>query len=250
MNVTLICCFHGRHYKVERILKCFLNQDYKDGKLELLLYNNSSVPQILDQVELPENKSIKLINNHLDLKTGKEYTNTGDIFRDALTFISEDSIICSHFDSDDIYLPNHVSEGVKRIKEAYRHEQLAYKPYFSYYLHGNNQIKKDNNNFEPSIFIDKQFLIKEGYRTTSASYNQKWLDKLHDIGGIYIPIWGLSTLIYDWSDGHGTHKISGGGDGRGNFIAHRLKETESGDGVLSPCNPEIVQKYYDLVKNQ
>ena len=83
MNITLICAFHGRHYCTERVIRCFLNQDYKEGKLELLLYNNASVFQQLDKIELPENKSIVLINNHLDLKTGKEYTNTGDVFSNS-----------------------------------------------------------------------------------------------------------------------------------------------------------------------
>jgi len=219
MNICLITCFFGRHYCVERILKCFLNQDY-EGEITLLLYNNCKISQQLDNIKLPKNRHITLINNHLDLQTGEEYTNVGDIFRDALTFVPKECNVINHFDSDDIFLPNHVSEGVKGIK----------------------------NTFEPSIFVDKNYIIQEGFFPVQASYHQKWLNKLNKEKLIYTPKDGVSTFLYCWQKGHGNHKISGAGDGEENFKSHRNQETENGDGVLSPAKQEGIQKYYNLVK--
>lgn len=247
MNICLITCFFGRHYCVERILKCFLNQDY-EGEITLLLYNNCKISQQLDNIKLPKNRHITLINNHLDLQTVEEYTNVGDIFRDALTFVPKECNVINHFDSDDIFLPNHVSEGVKGIKEAYKNNQLAYKPYFSYYLYGENQVEKSHNTFEPSIFVDKQYLNQEGFNSVNCSYHQKWIDKLVENKQLYNPLEGCPTLLYCWQQGHNTHKISGLGDSNDNFRLHREFESESGDRLLSPANQEEVQKYYNLVK--
>lgn len=248
-NLCFITCFFCRHYHVERVIRCFLNQDIKEP-ITLLLYNNSKIAQQLDTFEIPDNRNIILINNFLDLETGREYTNTGDIFRDALTYIPKECTIVSFMDSDDIFLPNHASEGMRRMKAAYKHNQLAYKPYFSYFLFGKNQIEKAHNNMEPSIFVDRNYVEKEGFHSVSASYHQKWLDKLISTGQLYCPFWGTPTFIYCWEDGHNTHKISGAGDNVDNFLSHRLKEVEDGDGILSPAKMEIVQKYYDLIKNQ
>lgn len=246
MNICLITCFHGRHYHTERVLRCFLNQDYEGG-ITLLLYNNCKIPQQLDDIKLPKNRHIILINNHIDLQTKQEYTNVGDIFRDAITFVPKECDVISFFDSDDIFLLNHVSEGVKGIKEAYKNRQLAYKPYFSYYLYGDNQVEKSHNNMEPSVFCNKNFIEKEGFFPLQASYHQKWLNKLHQENLIHVPKDGVSTFLYCWEKGHGNHKISGAGDGEDNFKAHREKEIESGDGVLTPAKQEIIQKYYNLI---
>lgn len=248
--LTLLCAFHGRHQKVERIIRCFINQDYT-GEIELLLYNNSSVPQMLDYDQitplLSDNKNIRLINNHIDLQTKESYTNVGDIFRDALTFVDKDTTVVNHFDSDDIFLPNHAYEGMfwMNFWEDYK----AYKPYYSYYLYGKDKIELSHNTMEPSIFVDYQYLKEKGYLRENASYNQGWELPLKAENKIVVDKDGKPTFIYDWSEGHGTHKISGLGDTTDNFTAHREYEQDFGDGILSACSPEIVEKYYDLVLN-
>jgi hypothetical protein len=247
MHICLVCCFYGRHKKVERILRCFINQDYKE-ELTLLLYNNSTVDQHLSNMLLPENKYIILINNHLDHKTGKEYTNTGDVFRDAMTYVPKTVGVVNFFDSDDVFLPSHASEGARRMKRAYDLDRLAYKPYFSYYIHDDYQIEKNHNTMEPSYFVDKEYVIREGFNQVACSYHQKWLNKLNDLDLLYMPLWGLPTFLYCWETGSNTHKISGLGDNANNFAAHRKWEQDNGDKILTPSNPEEVGKYYQLVE--
>jgi len=250
--LTLLCAFHGRHQKVERVIRCFVNQDYS-GEVELLLYNNSNVPQILDYEQimplLSENKNIKLVNNHLDLQTGQPYTNVGDIFRDALTFVDKDTEVLSHSDSDDLYLPNHASEGMRGYRKAVEQGKLAYKPYYSYYLYGENKAELSHNTMEPSFFINFEFLKEKGYLKTAASYNQGWETPLNRENKVLVDRDGIPTLIYDWSKGHNTHKISGLGDAIDNFEAHRQYENNHGDGILSCAPQSFVEKYYNLALN-
>lgn len=264
--ITLITCFHGRHRCVERIIRCFLNQDY-NGELTLLLYNNSRTPQQLDYIELPENKHIILVNNNIDKVTGVEYTNVGDIFRDAITYVPEGTKLINWFDSDDIFLPNHVSEAARiyfdiedlRIfgeydstAEPMSEERMfrAYKPYYSYYFHDDNQIDLSHNNMEPSIFIDFNWVKEHGFLSTNSSYHNGWLTPLKEQKKIYDPKEGVPTFLYCWQNNNGNHKISGLGDREDNFKIHRETESDHGDGVLSPVHPEEVQKYYDLITNE
>ncbi len=247
--VTLLCAFHGRHACVERIIRCFLNQDY-NGQVTLLLYNNSKHEQLLDRIDLPDNKYIILINNHTDLKTKQEYTNVGDIFRDAITFCPDDTDILNFFDSDDIFLPEHVSKGVKGMKTARGLSPLykAFKPYYSYLLYANHPIELSHNNMEPSIWVDFRYVTEIGFNSVACSYHQKWLTPLQQNDGIFQPILPSPTLIYNWKADHGNHKISGLGDAPENFKMHRKWEQDHGDGILSPSHPKVVQKYYDLIK--
>lgn len=249
--LCLITCFHGRHSKVERIIRCFLNQEYEET-ITLLLFNNCSVNQFLDKnIQLSDNKTIKLVNNGgVNQETNTPYTNVGDIFRDALHWVPDGTTVVNFFDSDDIFLPNHAQEGVKNLTRAhFRSDGVfrAYKPYYSYYVYGNNKVEKAHNNMEPSIFVDFEYVKKEGFHKVAASYHQKWLDKLQKDQQIFVPKEGVSTFVYDWGEDHNTHKISGLGDHKDNFEAHRRTEVDHGDGVLSPAPAEEIQKYYDLI---
>lgn len=249
MNACLITCFFARSAKVERIIRFFLDQSY-NGPATLLLYNNAPYPQKLNIEEtIPENKHIILINNYLDLETGGQYTSTGDIFRDALTFVPEGTDVVNFYDSDDIFLPNHVSEGVNGIIRAHHLMKKAYKPFYSYFLWA-KECQLAHNSLEPSIFVDYQYIKKYGFNKTSSSYHDGWLSPLRDNNEMLVDPNGIPTLLYDWQEGHNTFKISGSGDdGPENLRNHRNKEQDFGSGILTPISKEEAQKYYDLVKN-
>lgn len=251
MKVCWVTCFAGRHDKVERVIKCFMDQVYDDF-MYLLLYNNSKTDQFLDYIEMPENKQIILVNNHLDEETKQEYTNTGAIFRDALNFVPKDVEVINFADSDDIFLPNHTKEGIKGYKDAIsiNPDFKAYKPFFSYYLHDDNQVDRSHNNMEPSIFVNFDYVKNTGFHYVPASYHQKWLTPLQKNYNIYQPLKGVPTFLYCWESGHNTHKISGLGDHADNFINHRKFEVDDGDGVLSPASDYEVEKYYTLIKRK
>lgn len=247
MRVCLVTCFYGRAEKVERILRMFLDQDYTGG-LTLLLFNNSPYEQILDDIQLPENKRIILVNNKYDLETGEDYTNTGDIFRDALTFVPPKTDVVNFFDSDDVFLPNHVTEGVRGCYKAFKNYQLAYKPYYSYFIY-QEKLTLEHNTLEPSIFVNFRTVQDIGFNQTSATYHQKWELQLKHKGLMLIDPVGVSTLIYDWGKGHNTFKISGSGDDTiVNLKKHREYETDFGDGVLTPCQEYITNQYYKRVE--
>lgn len=246
MIPTLITCFYGRSEKVERILGFYLSQDYL-GDSVLLLYNNGPNEQKLDDFHIPPHKRIILINNHLNLETGREYDNVGDIFRDAVSLAPVGTTILSWFDSDDIFLPTHLSQGVIGMEKARNQGKLAYKPYFSYFIYGQNS-SLEHNNLEPSIFVDYEYVKEHGFNKTSASYHDGWLLPLKREQKMLEDRGGASTLIYDWSTGHNTYKISGSGDdGLSNLLNHRRFETDWGDGTLSPAPNYILEQCYNKI---
>ena len=127
MIITCVTATFGRHSLLERAVKCFLDQNL-DTHHNLVIYNNSSKSLQLDNFPIPENKSIILINNHLDLETDEDYKNVGDIFRDAIKFIPQDTHIVNFMDDDDIFLPNHLLEGQKGMRKAVAEGKRGYKP--------------------------------------------------------------------------------------------------------------------------
>lgn len=245
-----ITAFCGRHKEVQRIIRNYIDQDYK-GQSYLLLYNNSLQKKgalRLDDVQLPDYKAIILVNNDKDLETDGEYTNTGDIFRDALKFVPKGVTICTMMDSDDIFLPSHLSAGIKGMKKARNLGCLAYKPYHSYFL-WENQCRLMHNTLEPSIFVDYQYISSEGFYKKSVSYHQKWIDTLTARKQMFVDSDGTPTLMYNWSENHGNHKISGGADDEINFEAHRKWETNYiKDGVLRPAQESEVGYFYSMAQ--
>lgn len=232
---------------MERILRFYLDQTITTPST-LLLYNNSPFPMRLDDIPTPPHKTIILVNQPKDLETYDEYESTGAIFRDALTFVPEDTDVVTFFDSDDIFLPTHAEEGLKGMERAHNVSRVAYKPHFSWFAYGQG-IQRAHNNLEPSIFIDYQYVKDHGFTYTSASYHDGWLLPLKTDQLMLEDKNGESTLIYDWSEGHNTYKISGAGDdGPNNLRKHREWENDFGDGILTPAQDYIVEKCYNLVK--
>lgn len=249
MTVCAVCCFCGRVKNIERIIRYYIDQDYK-GQSYLLLYNNS--PQKkgamqLSDIPLPDNKAIILVNNDIDLETDQPYTNTGDIFRDALKFVPKGTDVVCWFDSDDEFLPHHLSAGVEGMKKAKQLGCLAYKPYYSYFLY-ENKCRLLHNTLEPSIFVDFQYVKNEGFNQLACSYHQRWLNILIARKQLFVNPDGKPSLMYNWQEGHGNHKISGMGDTEHNFEAHRKWEGDFGDGILRPASSQEVEKYYTLAK--
>lgn len=235
----MLCAFHGRFQCIRRIIRFYLDQDY-EGKSYLVLFNNSSAVLRLGDFHIPENKTIILINRDKSKQTGKGYTNLGEVYTDAVSEVPTESDVIAITDSDDFYLPNHLSIGCAGIKGF-----LAYKPYYSYFYYG-RQIELANNNMEPSIFVNKDYISREGFNTKAFEVHTKWLGKLFRENKIYVAHGATPTMIYNWGEGHGNHKISGLGDRDDNFTLHREAEQDFGDG--EPLTPiDSGDKYYSLI---
>jgi hypothetical protein len=248
MSIVLLTCVHGRHRELERVVRCFLNQNYRQP-ITLVIYNNSPVELSLDPqlVGIPD-RPIILINNHLDLVTEQEYDNTGAIFRDALSFIEWEPEIINFFDSDDIFLPNHVSEGYMGYRAAQSFNDLAYKPNYSYFLYQDTK-HLSSNNMEPSIFVNFMYVKVTGFNYVSGAYHQKWLTPLQKDEKIFQPKDGIPTFIYNWGKLHNNHKISGAEDSLQNFRNHRRWENDNGDRIISAAPKEEVEYFYNLIKD-
>lgn len=248
MKVCAIMATCGRHKLAERSLRFFLDQDYTD-KHVLLIYNNSNVEQttFVAKNEVDPYKDIILINNNISSRTGQPYQNLGDIYTDALTHVPEDTDVIIHWDDDDIFLPNHISEGVEGLICAQLIQKKAYKPAKSYYRHPGG-IQLMSNTLEPSIFTEADHIRKYGYSTTTTDQHLQWVNPLVYGNMILVDDNGKSTLIYNWGDTDiPTFKTSGNAGHPNNFKNYRDFSRDHGDQVLIPWSKENVQKYYDLV---
>ena len=248
-TVVAITCTYNRALCLDRCAKFFLDQDY-EGEHIHLIYNNSpskiSYPkEVLNT--LPSNKKVILINNYKKLSTGQPYSNVGDIFNDAFTFVPSNVDVITHMDDDDIFLPNHISEGVKGIERALLQGKKAYKPYYSYFGYG-GKIQKSHNTLEPSIFIYYSFMKEHPYRETVVDYNQGWEEPLRNENLILIDEKGVSTFLYDWLGNMNTFKISGAANTHENFVNHKVNSNIY-HPIIQPITSEEASSLYKLVEN-
>lgn len=244
-DVIALTCTAGRHAVLERAVRCFIDQDY-DGNITLLIYNNSPVNQQLSDIPLKKNRSIHLINNSIDLQTSRPYECVGAIFRDALTFVMDNPKVITHFDDDDIFLPWHISEGVKGYNKALKQKKLAYKPHYSYFW-WDGRVELLHNTLEPSFFLDLNFLRRVGYRQSVVDYNQSWTDALRDEDKLLSDRTGKPSFIYDWSGKTGVHKISGSSNDDVNFKEHRECSRDEGDRLITPLSTPEIEYFYNII---
>ena len=241
----------GRHTCLERLVRFFLDQDYQ-GDHTLLIYNNSDYNQVLHLGEsLPKNKHIKLVNNHVSYTTKSPYQNLGEIYTDMLDIVPDETSIVCFWDDDDIFLPDHISEGVKglfrgsRINGPNSKLTFGYKPKYSYYRHAQG-INVVENTLEPSIFVYNSFIKEHGFHLTTSDQHLKWVQALGD--HLYVDEKGKPTLVYNWGDSTiPTFKTSGNPGDPKNFQNYRNYSQDHGDGIVTPIKPEHSQKYYEQV---
>lgn len=256
-NKPSVCCITatcGRHTTLERLVACFMAQDY-DGPHTLLIYNNSDVKQELGTFYSgTEDKQVLLVNSDVDQLTGLSYENLGAIYRDALEHVPQGVDIITHMDDDDIFLPNHISEGARGYQRALDQDMgmpprtfYAYKPEQSWFRHASG-IDRMGNNLEPSIFVDASYIKKYGYKQTTTDQHFGWFGPLLENNELYIDKEGVSTLIYNWGDVNiPTFKTSGNSGNPDNFQNYRIFSQDHGDHIINPVSPEELQKYYDEV---
>jgi hypothetical protein len=227
-SLTATC---GRHKSLERCVGMFLDQDYWDDHT-LLIYNNSEVLQDLGEIKLLPNKHILLINNCIDLSlgTGGKYTNLGAIYRDMLKYVPENCDLVNFMDDDDLFYPNHISEGVKGF---IRGSKEAYKPLYSLYR-TKGKLEKVNNTLEPSIFVSFKWLKKYGFSETTSDQHLQWVLPLVHQNQIFADPEGKQTMIYNWGDDYYAFKTSGDMKNPNNFENYRKNSQDHGDRIISP----------------
>jgi hypothetical protein len=247
MHVLAICATCGRHTLLERSLRLFIEQDYT-GQHTLLIYNNSSVPAILASLELPDNKHVILINQHIDSLTGKPYTSLGAIYNDILKYIGPQYDIITHWDDDDLFLPNHIEKGALGLLWTNNGIQ-AYKPKYSYYRSAEG-VSLTENTLEPSIFVYTKNIKQFGYSLTTTEQHLQWVNPLKDENKLFVDAAGVPTLVYNWGDTDiRTFKTSGDYRNPSNFNNYRLNSLDFGDSIVTPWDREDVLPYFNQVEN-
>ncbi len=239
-----LCCVNARHTLLERVLRCFLDQDY-EGPHTLVIYNNGQSSEQLDTIDLPENKKVIVINNHIDLVTREPYTNVGSIFRDGLSLCPQHDWVF-HFDSDDYMLPCHISKAMNYFRNI-EPEAKAYKTYYHFFRYEKNKVRLERNILEPSIFVRMDTLKLYGYLEKNVVYHHGWVNPLIESGELR-EVNSDPTYVYDWSGEIPVFKISGRPEeDTKNFQDGRMSEQDIGDGIITPWSSERMKKYYDLV---
>lgn len=241
MKVCVITATKGRHSQLERSVRFFLDQDYVD--CIQLIYNNSCEPQRLNS-NLDTSRFV-VVNNCLDNETGKHYTNLGAIYRDAVKYIPEDVDIVSFWDDDDVFYPDHISEGVKGYEKALGMGKLAYKPKYSYYRLS-TQLSLVENTMEPSIFVNKEHLLRCGFLMETTAQHLGWVNPLVYDQKIWVDIDGKPTLIYNWGDDISTFKTSGDPHNPHNFENYASFSKDHGDGIITPWAKNAINKYFAI----
>lgn len=245
MKVIAIMATNGRHWCAERVLGMFLDQNY-EGEHTLIIHNNSEFELNLDTLNLPSNKKVILLNKNRNQK-GEKYTSLGEIYNHTLFLIKELGIECdiiTHMDDDDIYFPNHISEGVKGYLTS---NKLAYKPKQSWFS-SHTGIYLMENVLEPSIFINSAHLYEHGYFDRNVDLHHKWLQPLINNNQIFADPLGKATFIYDWNLDVPVFKTSGDPHNVNNFENYKKHSNDHGDLILTPLNKEKLKKYYNLCK--
>lgn len=243
MKIALISATKGRHKQVERLVKFVLDQTYQNWVH--IIYNNSEVPQRLNK-NLPEDKFI-LINNHISKRTGKPYETLGDIYNDILEYIPEDCEALNFMDDDDIFLQNHVEEGLRGLTRGRLIDGKckAYKPKKSWFRYLKNMSLVENT-LEPSIFVMKDHVLEHGFSLETTAQHLKWVNPLVYNNQIFVDPEGISTYICDWSQEISTFKTSGDPNNPNNFNNYASHSSDHGDGVITPCSESWASHYRNI----
>jgi glycosyltransferase involved in cell wall biosynthesis len=213
-KISAVCCTYGRFKCVERVMNCFLAQDYPNK--ELIIYNtDTSSPYNVGQSSF----AITIVNCQNDSITQKPYTNVGAIRRDALMFATGDYVVT--WDDDDIFLPHFMSQAINRMAET---GLPSFKPEKSFFYSGDN-LRLVMNTLEASVVASMDLVRKYGYLLETGKEGLAWYTKMRDNKQLdehdtyYIP-----SYCFNWNDGQemeAPHKQSGDIDNPNNFDNHK-----------------------------
>ncbi len=245
MHVLCITTTYNRDRCLQRLLRCFLEQVIDSEDKATLFVFNSGEPTSFPEFDLPGNKEIILVNRQLALETGKEYESVGQKYMDAIALAPSADAACSA-DVDDLFLPHYVSDGIKGMKEAYSLGKLAFKPKRSFFK-STHSIVLQENVFEPSIFVDYNWIKEKGYSDKSVVYHSQWLDPLIAEDKILVSENYKAGFMYDWSGELKVYKMSGRAESKENFADSQKVQNDTGNGVTYPISKEKYEEYLEQI---
>ena len=234
--VSCIMCTYGRFSEVERSLTFFLNQDYQNK--ELIIFNTADKPFELSN-EL-KNKGIQIVNQKICTETNQPYTNIGQIRRDSIKHMNGDIYVC--WDDDDIFLPHHISQGVKKLIEC---GKLAWKSKYSFFTgNAGDSFDMVENNMEASVLMWKKVFEHATFKDGNGDEHAPWLAYVRKNNQFVERdlITPNESYVYYWGDG--LHKQSGDIGNPNNFENHKSQSTDFGNRPLNTTN---ISQYYNPV---
>ena len=237
-KISAVCCTFGRFKCVERVMNCFLAQDYQNK--ELIIYNtDTSSPYNVGQ----SNHSITIVNRSIDSVTKEPYTNVGAIRRDALMFASGDYVVT--WDDDDIFLPHFMSQAINRMAET---GLPSFKPEKSFFYSGNN-LRLVKNTLEASVVASMDLVRKYGYLLETGKEGLAWYTKMRDNKELdENDGYGIPSYCFNWNDGQemsAPHKQSGDIDNPNNFNNHKEASKDAvDDRLLQTYTKEQIKGVY------
>lgn len=247
-KISFVCTTYRRYTCVTRIIEQYLQQDYKYDK-ELIIFNTDiDNPLLLD--DSLNNDNIIVINNNKDYKTGLDYTNRGQICRDAVTHCSGDYFMLA--DDDDVYLPWHLRQAYDGI---YQNGKDAWKPQKSIFS-TKNKVELTQNTLEASVIVKMNRIREIGFREDLTGYEGLgWYTKLRDEKNLnendknYVP-----SYCFNWSDDShiSGHKQSGDIDNPDNFENHKKLSNDISKNPLKRYGKNNInnfyKKYFEFIK--
>lgn len=236
-NNPLVCCVmctYGRFDIVEQSIGMFLKQDYENKKL--VVFNTADVPLVKgDYLNLMDN--VEIVNQPL-MENGEPYRSLGDVRNESVKHAEGDVYIC--WDDDDLFLPWHITQGVKGLLKGGKE---AWKPAESYWSLDGGKVFKGimGNAMEASVLAWLDIVKEYGFSTERSGGE-------HVDGGWYDYVWTdtrctieevspFESYGYVWGDPRAPHKTSGHINDTNNFENHKKDSVDFGEGkLLTPPN--------------
>lgn len=190
-KVSFVCTTYRRATCVQRLVAQYYNQTYQNK--ELIIFNTDTDYPIIKAFDDP---TVIIINNNTDYVTKTDYTNRGQICRDAVIHATGDYFMLA--DDDDIYLPWHIQQAVDKIEEVGKD---AWKPEMSFFATP-YKLELAKNTLEASVIIKMHRIRQIGFRMDiTGTEGLSWYTALRDEKQLdehykdYIP-----SYCFNWSD--------------------------------------------------
>lgn len=191
-KVSCVMPTYRRFTCVERSIACFLSQE-TELETELIICNTDvEYPLVLDDTFTNEEKNkIKIINNNIDFKTKRSYSNTGSIRRDGVSLSTGEYYIT--WDDDDIFLPWNIQQCYDGI---IRTNARAWKPHRSIMWWKEEPII-DHNVLEATVMM---YIDEATFDQNSGPEGMNWFNRLTNSGALISDEYSIPAYCYYWRD--------------------------------------------------
>ena len=239
LKVSCVLCTFGRFETVRRSITFWKYQDY-DNK-ELIIFNTAPTPIILD--ESLSDYDIRVVNQEReDGGTGPPFSSLGKIREDAMKFTTGDVYIC--WDDDDMFLPWHISQGVRELEKCGLGAWMPAQSYFS--QDDGVNFKYARNSMEAAVLVRMEYLKKYGFSYESGLEHLPWRRGMKDNGELMedSDVTPLESYSYVWGSKIAPHKTSGDVDNPNNFENHKNGSSDFGTSPLTFVEPDQVEQLF------